>query len=59
MYDPSIGRWFTEDPIEFEGGDADLYRYVGNDPTNAIDPSGLALEVAGKPVAVGSDTGTR
>lgn len=41
MYDPTIGRWFTEDPIALEAGDADLYRYVGNNPTNAIDPSGL------------------
>ena len=41
MYDPSNGRWLTEDPIGFDAGDMDLYRYVGNDPVNAIDPSGL------------------
>jgi uncharacterized protein RhaS with RHS repeats len=41
MYDPRIGRWMTEDPIEFEAADPDLYRYVHNDPTNATDPSGL------------------
>jgi RHS repeat-associated protein len=40
MYDPSIGRWLEEDPIDFDGGDADLYRAMGNDPTNATDPSG-------------------
>jgi RHS repeat-associated protein len=40
-YDPAIGRWLSEDPIGFEGGDANLYRYVGNSPTNWIDPSGL------------------
>ena len=40
-YDPTIGRWTTEDPIAFEGGDANLYRYVGNSPTNATDPTGL------------------
>ncbi len=27
--------------IGFEAGDANLYRYVGNSPTNATDPSGL------------------
>lgn len=42
MYDPSVGRWLEEDPIGFDAGDMDLYRYVGNDPTNATDPSGLA-----------------
>jgi hypothetical protein len=46
MYDPAIGRWFTEDPIGFDAGDADLYRYVANDPTNGIDPNGLEIETA-------------
>jgi len=32
---------FSQDPIGFAGGDANLYRYVGNGPTNATDPSGL------------------
>ena len=41
VYDPTIGRWFSEDPIGFEGGDANLYRYVGNMPTMYVDPSGL------------------
>jgi hypothetical protein len=41
MYDPKIGRWMTEDPIEFEAADPDLYRYVHNDSTNLTDPSGL------------------
>jgi hypothetical protein len=41
MFDPTVGRWLEEDPIGFEGGDADLYRFVGNDPTNATDPTGL------------------
>jgi len=29
------------EPLGFEAGDANLYRYVGNGPTNATDPSGL------------------
>ncbi|MEX2558485.1 MAG: RHS repeat-associated core domain-containing protein [Pirellulales bacterium] len=41
-YDPRIGRFTGEDPIGFEGGDANLFRYVGNNPTNATDPLGLA-----------------
>jgi RHS repeat-associated protein len=39
-YDPKTGRWASQDPIVFEGGDSNLYRYVGNDATNAIDPNG-------------------
>lgn len=42
MYDPRVGRWLSPDPIEFEAGDMNLYRYVGNSPTNGTDPSGLA-----------------
>jgi len=46
-YDPAQGRWLIQDPIGFDGGDANLYRYVGNGPTNATDPSGLASGVLG------------
>lgn len=41
MYDPTIGIWLQEDPIGFEAGDMNLRRYVGNNPTNNTDPSGL------------------
>ena len=40
-YDAKVGRWISEDPIGFEAGDANIYRYVGNGPTNATDPTGL------------------
>lgn len=34
----------TAEPLGFEAGDANLQRYVGNDPTNRIDPTGLVPE---------------
>jgi uncharacterized protein RhaS with RHS repeats len=40
-YSTSSGRFISQDPIGFAAGDANLYRYVGNSPTNATDPSGL------------------
>jgi uncharacterized protein RhaS with RHS repeats len=40
MYDPTAGRFISHDPKGLEGGDANLYRYSGNNPTNKIDPSG-------------------
>ncbi len=40
-YDAETGRWASKDPILFEGGDANVYNYVMNDPVNWIDPGGL------------------
>src|SRR5207302_5743048 len=40
-YDPKAGRWTGLDPIQFIAGDANLYRYSFNSPTNRTDPSGL------------------
>ncbi len=40
-YDASNGRFISEDPIGFGGGDANVNRYVGNSPTMLIDPLGL------------------
>jgi len=40
-YDAQTGRWTAKDPIGFNGGDSNLFAYVGGDPINAIDPLGL------------------
>lgn len=39
-YDAATGRFVSEDPITFSSGDANLYRYVLNDPVRLVDPSG-------------------
>ena len=39
-FDPGVGRFISEDPIGFRSGDANLYRYVGNNSLNLIDPDG-------------------
>ena len=40
-YDPETGRWTARDPIGLNGGDGDVYAYVGNSPINQIDSLGL------------------
>lgn len=35
------GRWLTKDPLGFAAGDVNLYRYVGSNPINSIDPTGM------------------
>ncbi len=39
-YASGIGRFTSQDPDGFAVGDANLYRYVQNEPTGLTDPSG-------------------
>ena len=39
-YDSRVGKFIGQDPIGFRAGDRNLYRYVGNGPLDATDPSG-------------------
>src|SRR5258708_10180777 len=39
-YDAQTGRWTAKDPLNFDGGDANLYAYSLNDPVNTSDASG-------------------
>jgi RHS repeat-associated protein len=52
-YDPEVGRWTAKDPIGFDGGDADLYGYVLNDPLNMTDHFGLAFNFGMAAVGAG------
>lgn len=45
-YDQNLGRWLSADPIGEEGG-LNLYAYVRNNPTNLVDPLGLAWQPGG------------
>ncbi len=40
-YHPQLQRFISEDPIEFEGGDVNLFAYVNNSPVTFADPWGL------------------
>jgi hypothetical protein len=40
MYDPKPRRFLSEDPISFNGGDHNLYRYVKNNSLSNTDPTG-------------------
>ena len=39
-YDPTAGRFLSEDPLGYAAGDTNLYRYAFNSPTHFTDPSG-------------------
>jgi len=43
-YNPTFGRFISEDPAGFRSSDYNLYRYVAGSPTNATDPSGRVVD---------------
>jgi RHS repeat-associated protein len=44
-YDPTTGRWTSQDPLGFKAGDSNLYRYAQNAPLKSTDPSGRSIYV--------------
>jgi RHS repeat-associated protein len=41
LYHPQLGRFLQKDPLGFDAGDMNLFRYCGDDPVNGSDPTGL------------------
>ena len=43
VYSPKLGRFLQPDPIKFNAGDVNIYRYAFNNPIGYTDPSGLTV----------------
>ncbi len=45
FYDPTVGRWTQQDPLDQLGDpvQADRYVFAGGDPVNLADPGGMSL----------------
>jgi RHS repeat-associated protein len=42
-YDPTLGRYSQVDPLRFDAGDTNIYRYVENNPLAFFDVDGLRM----------------
>ena len=51
--DSSAGRFISEDPLGFNGGNKNFYAYVAGNPINKTDPSGLLTPFDQMPSTLG------
>jgi hypothetical protein len=49
-YDPQGGRFMSEDPIDWLGGDVNFYRYASNEPSRFIDPLERTVYICHRPL---------
>ncbi len=52
-YDTKAGRWISSDPIEFDSGDTNFYKYVFNNSINFNDPDGERVGLIKVIVSIG------
>jgi hypothetical protein len=45
-----MGRFISRDPIGYDAGDINLYRFVGNNPYGGLDPMGLFRQHEGNTI---------
>jgi len=48
-YDPSVGRFISEDPARYDDNQ-NFFKYALNNPTIYLDPSGLFVEILCEPI---------
>ena len=56
FYSPSLGRFLQPDPIGHAGDGYNIYRYCGNNPVNATDPTGLYTGLSYSQISNGYDS---
>jgi RHS repeat-associated protein len=62
FYDPQLGRFTSEDPLGYDGGDTNLFAFTWSNPKNWKDPSGLSAAseygiIAARSAAIGGMVG--